>query len=816
MMLPLLSLAAEAREYHFDPALIDNAGGHVDLTQFEQGGQLPGLYPVDILLNGEFVDAQDIRFIQFNDDKGGVKLTPCLTREQLAAYHVRVEDYPDAEKENGVGDGCFPLSAIPGASADFNFNNQTLLLNIPQLFMHARRQGIAPETLWNDGIPALLMNYQLGSTRTEYRHYTSRVDNSNWMQLQPGINLGAWRLRNNTNWQRSGAQAGKWRSVNTYAERGLNAIKSRLTLGESYTPADIFNSVAFRGVMLSSDEAMVPGSLYQFSPVVRGIARTQARVEVKQNGQTLYNALVPAGPFALTDLIATGSGGDLEVTIHETDGQPQVFIIPWQTPAIALREGYLKYNLMAGQYRSATGASPDVVQATAIYGLPANFTVYGGAQFSPKYLALSAGAGWSAGKIGAVSMDITESRSQHRAENGRELRLRYSKQFIPLNTTLSLSSEYSLSRGFHTLSDALENDPRYRSQSLSLSQKNRIGIAVNQGIGSLGYFGFSGYQARYWERDGYDSTFMATYTLPFEAVTLSLNWSQNRYGSRNNQKDQVTSLWMSVPLGRWLGGNTRASYRYTSPSTGKATHSLGVNGAALQRRLQWSASQQFRPGAEEQNNGNLNLRWNGTYGQASGYYGYSDSYRRTGAELHGGMLLHGKGLTLSQPLGETVALIEAPGAAGIQVGAWPGVKTDFRGFTSQSFLQPYQTNTVYLNPEQLPPDVDVAETDKSIVPTHGAVVPIKFTTRTGARALITVLQPDGRPVPYGALVTVVGEQAGTGIVADGGVTWLTGLQNKGALIVKWAKQQCQASYQLPAQQDAAGIYVMNAQCQREN
>ncbi|MFP1592115.1 fimbria/pilus outer membrane usher protein [Escherichia coli] len=36
----------------------------------------------------------------------------------------------------------------------------------------------------------------------------------------------------------------------------MNSLRSRLTLGEDYTPSDIFDSVPFRGVMLGSDESM--------------------------------------------------------------------------------------------------------------------------------------------------------------------------------------------------------------------------------------------------------------------------------------------------------------------------------------------------------------------------------------------------------------------------------------------------------------------------------------------------------------------------------------------------------------------------------
>lgn len=75
----------------------------------------------------------------------------------------------------------------------------------------------------------------------------------------------------------------------------------------------------------------------------------------------------------------TGSGSDLQVTVLESDGTAQVFTVPFTTPAIALREGYLKYNVTAGQYRSPDDAveQTSLGQVTVMYGLPWGLTVYG-------------------------------------------------------------------------------------------------------------------------------------------------------------------------------------------------------------------------------------------------------------------------------------------------------------------------------------------------------------------------------------------------------------------------------------------------------
>lgn len=59
-------------------------------------------------------------------------------------------------------------------------------------------RGIAPEALWDDGIPAFLLNWQANAGRSEYRGYGKRVTDSYWVSLQPGINIGPRRVRNLT------------------------------------------------------------------------------------------------------------------------------------------------------------------------------------------------------------------------------------------------------------------------------------------------------------------------------------------------------------------------------------------------------------------------------------------------------------------------------------------------------------------------------------------------------------------------------------------------------------------------------------------
>jgi outer membrane usher protein len=76
-----------------------------------------------------------------------------------------------------------------------------------------------------------------------------------------------------------------------------------MTLGDSSTDADVFEGVPFRGAMLASDDDMLPESLRGYAPVVRGIARTNAQVIIRQNGYEIYQTYV--APGALKSPICT-------------------------------------------------------------------------------------------------------------------------------------------------------------------------------------------------------------------------------------------------------------------------------------------------------------------------------------------------------------------------------------------------------------------------------------------------------------------------------------------------------------------------------
>lgn len=244
-----LSHPACAREY-FNPALlgIDGPGKDIsDLSAFEEGvGQMPGTYRVDVLVNQTLTGTHDIEFSMQKDSHGQTSLQPCLSVEMLRDFGVRTEQFPQLTGENH----CANLAAIPSAATQFVFNKQQLLLSIPQAAMNNQARGyVAPERL-DEGINALLLNYSFTGGNTQARQSDMTDSDSYYLNLRPGLNIGPWRVRNYSTWSRNTSgdnTQNNWDSAYTYAQRNIIALKSQLTLGESNSPSDLFDSVPFRG-----------------------------------------------------------------------------------------------------------------------------------------------------------------------------------------------------------------------------------------------------------------------------------------------------------------------------------------------------------------------------------------------------------------------------------------------------------------------------------------------------------------------------------------------------------------------------------------
>lgn len=820
------SEAAQARDY-FNPELIelDTPGMKgADLSAFESGSQLPGTYRVDVIISEQIIDTREIRFDAVKGADGEESLQPCLSMALLKSWGVKTELFPELTS----GGECAKLNAIPQASAEFQFSTQRLVISIPQAALSPQARGYVPPEMWDEGITAAMLNYSLNGSNNRARNGNGSDSNSQYANLRPGFNIGPWRLRNYTTWTRDSSGSDKWDTVYTYGQRAIIPLKALLTTGDSSSPADVFDSIPFRGAQLASDDDMMPDSLKGYAPVVRGIARTNAQVVIRQNGYQIYQSYVAPGAFEITDMYPTGGAGDLDVTVKESDGSEQHFTVAFASLPVLQREGRFKYAVTGGQYRSYNSDvdKTPFSQLTGIYGLPYGLTLYGGFQESSKYQSLAAGIGKNMGDFGAFSTDLTQARSKPQdidKSNGQSWRIRYSKNFVETGTNFAIAGYRYSTSGYYGMQEVL--DSYGDSSALQDRRRNRAELTMSQNIGqSLGSLMLSAVREDYWNSGKTMESYSAGYNNSWNSVSYGITYTYSKNGSTDSyghttsyDKDQQIALNISVPLEKFLP-RTWANYSMNVSKNNGTTHNVGLNGTALgNNALSWNVQQGY--GTNDVGySGNANADYKGTYGEVTTGYGYDRDSDRLNYGLQGGIIAHGDGVTFSQPLGETNVLVKAPGAKGVSIQNQSGAKTDWRGYTAVSNLTPYRKNDVALMTDTLPDDVELELTNKTVIPTRGAVVRADYVANVGMRVLMTLTQSNGMPVPFGAIATINDRRNDQAFIVGGnGQVYLTGLEESNALKVKWgdgAENECQVTYHPSKTQSVNGLIVTESRCDK--
>lgn len=817
-----LSANALARDF-FDPAFIKSVNQSdpssiPDLSLYStKDAQAPGVYRIDVILNNSLHETADIRFVEKKDPAtAALKLSPCLSIAKLATYGLRSEAFPTLKED---GDGCADTSAIPNFTSDFNFNTQQLLISIPQAALSTTAQGFVSPDEFDDGINALLTNYQFSSGKD----YEANNEYYN-LNLQSGLNVGPWRLRNLSTWNKSAGTKSDWDSVYLYAQRSIVPLKSTLVMGESSSLSSIFDSVPFTGIQLATDTDMIPESLRGFAPIVRGIAKTNARIVIKQNGYQIYQAFVAPGAFEITDLYSTGGNGDLYVTVEESDGSQQNFVVPYASLPLMLREGQMEYEITSGKYRPYDGDVDEkpFTQATISYGVLSNTTFYTGLQAASNYQALAFGAGQNLGDIGAVSADVTAAWSKKKDEDktsGQSWRIRYGKNILETGTNITVAGYRYSTSGYNTLTDVMNTYNNSYGNYIPHSLRNRTNITVSQSLGAgLGSLSVSGIFEDYWDSKRHNNSFNIGYNGGFRRFNYYAGYSYSRYSwgdngsSRHAEDDHVVSFNISIPLSEWLP-NAYATYNVTNSSPGSTDQYVSLSGVALDNHnLDWNVQQGYSN--REDASGGVNGNYRGSMGSVNGGYSYAKHSQQINYGLNGGVLVHADGITLGQEMSETAVLIKAPGLKNVRLGNDATIETDYRGYAIIPYVTPYHRTNVTLDSTTLDDNMELPNTTQKVVPTRAAVVRANFAGNIGRRAFLILKRASGENVPYGATVTLTTDKnAQASIVSDGGMVYMSGLKDIGEVYAQWgtkSDQQCRAPYRLDAA--TKGIAQTTAVC----
>lgn len=788
MSVPVAALSVE-----FNDSFLSKGGAKAELKYFEQGSSLPpGHYAVDIYLNQILIVRQDIEFAAASD---GGEVRPVVQLGMLKNLGVNVDRL---RRENVVAQDSQDqlivdvATLVPGAAVEFDANALALHISIPQAYVQRQTRGYVDPSLWDQGITAFYTNYQTNFSRNINQ---GNRNDYRYIGFRNGFNIGAWRFRNESSIVGSTGTRNKFTSNRNYVERDLLGLKAKLAAGELYTQGDIFDSVHFRGAQISSELGMLPDNEIGFAPIVRGIAETNATVEVSQNSYVIYSTTVPPGAFEISDIYPSGSNGDLNVKIIEADGRERQYSQAYSYLPVMTRRGSLRYSFAGGQYQSQGPVAPKFGQGTLVFGVSDNVTGYGGALTSQQYRALNLGLGLNT-SFGGLSFDVTGSTSEDatgRKNTGKSARFLYSKTLSSTDTTFTMVGYRYSTEGYRTFSQHVD-EQGYIGGSNYGRQKSRFDMNINQSFADRGSLFLSLGETSYWNRQGNTRRWQFGYSGSYADTSYSFAVSRTDGQAMAQGADTQITASISLPFGA-SKRSQRAYSSVTSSSQGDSSIQSGIAGNLTDdNNLMYSV--QAGHSKSSGTNGDLGLSWdtpkakvNGNYGQGPG-----STHMNTGAS--GSVVIHSGGVTFGQPVGETFALVEVPGVANVGVASAGAARTDSKGYAVVPYAQPYRFNWINLDTSTLGSNLEVADTSRMVVPTRGAIVKGRFEAESGRRMQLTLSLDNGEKIPFGA--QAFDEQGKvSGVVDNLSRLLVFGAKDKGVLDIRWSQGSCRANYDMP-------------------
>jgi len=279
--------------------------------------------------------------------------------------------------------------------------------------------------------------------------------------------------------------------------------------------------------------------------------------------------------------------------------------------------------------------------------------------------------------------------------------------------------------------------------------------------------------------------------------------SATRQHSATGQESTLYFVNFMIPLGRTKPMTLTTNLSHSTDGRTVAQSTL-TGSAGADNALSYAVTASHTQGGNSttSTDGSLSAAYRTSMATLTSSVSAGVGYTQGSAGIRGAFVAHPGGVTLSQPISETISIVEALDAEGARVLNAAGVKVDSRGYAVVPFMTPYVLNTVDLDPKGLSIDVELQSTSQQVAPRAGSVTMLKFSTAMGRTAVIQASRADGEALPFGAPVyDDTGHELG--VVGQASRIVARGLQDRGELTVRWGDAEdavCHIHYVLPVRE----------------
>jgi outer membrane usher protein len=813
----LPSDAKEELEPEFDlDFLRGKAFRSLDPSNFRRLGQAqPGIFDAEVYRNNALVTRTTLLLVSdaSNPDAPAVAcIGPALFSRlgvKASAVSIRgqalIRKLVDAGAQSQGPDqqNCLPIHQwVEGAQSELTASELRLDIQIPQAYIEPRTAQSAPKDLLVKGINAGFVNYNINS-------FTAGDRTSGFAGLASGLNLGGWQFRQSSSYSQVTGMPGRLIVGESVIKRPLLDLRANIALGDTQTFSPVIGSTALRGFRLSSEEALFPDEERSYRPVVRGVARSNARIRILQNNTPFFEQNVPPGPFEFSNLVPPSTVGNLTVIVTEADGSEQRFQVPFSLSIGKLNPGSYRYSLAFGRYRNFTDVQDNnVLHGYVQYGLNAHLSPILDLLYATDYRNLGLLANFT-DAWGSLSMAVlgSDRQSAGLTEQGTAQRINYlTPSHRRFNLALSASRQ---SRDYLAPSAALSTT---LDQVRPDTFKNNVTLSAGLSLASWGSVTMSLGHNTSWLQAGATQQYRLGYFTQIGAVSLVANLEQSRSSSSPLTRDGF-NVSVNIPLG-FSQGRARLLATTSQFGSGNKRQSLAVSGSMLQDRVNYNLNHS-NTGTTSQDGASLSVQH--PWGFVGGSLSTGAGLQQMGLSAGGSVVGHSRGLMLAPRVGETFAIVEVPQGEGASVqGSRASINR--RGFGVVPHLSPYAMNDVQISLEGASNQLEIDNPSLSVAPVSGSIVRLRFNSTTGWPLLVTFEQADRARIPIGAsIIDSAGREVGT--VGQGNRGLIRVQKPQDRLRIVWGdgdSEQCFAGYLLAGQQqpNASGLTPLKVTCER--
>ncbi|MHB2092356.1 fimbria/pilus outer membrane usher protein [Pantoea dispersa] len=769
-----------AEELEFDSAALAARGIDPKLAALFKNAPrfLPGATTVALRVNGAERGRVRVTF----DEQGD----PCIDRTFLKAAGLLVP--------RGVSDdGCFDLkSAWQQAEISADPGEERLSLLVPQQALAAPDQHDS----WQHGGAAGMLSYD-----AQYLDSIGKNAGLNFMQvgLEGGFNVSDWIVRSRQTVSRFNGEV----SLNhqgAYAQRSFTQTKQVLQVGQINLQNSLFGTGQVLGVQLFPELGLEKRG---GAGLVEGIANSASVVEVRQAGVLVYSTSVPAGPFKLQGFSLLNTRNDLQVTLTDTQGNKQEFVVPAASlpmssgSAPGLSIGVGKMTQLAGN-----AGSPWVATLSRGWELNARNIFTAGLMTTAQWRTAAISLNSQPFNRTQTQLQITASQDARHGDRGVSV---YSAVSQKVSERISLSLNASTqSKGYSDMGDAQQEERRKRDYS----SRDQIGAGISWAGGDVGTFSLGWARSRTFNGDSI-SYLRGGWSKSFDRAYLSLNVERSG-GGRNNTPEQRVYMALNVPFG---DSKTVSSYLNHSDKNGARAGARYNDRLSQDRSWSLSAERDFR---QQRDSLSAGMDMVTPVSQLSGSLSrYAEDSTSWSLRASGGAVVHGGGVTLSPyRIGDTFGIAKVGDERGVRLDTPGGPTwTDGRGYAVIPSLSSYRRSQVQIDARSLKKNVDIANGVQETSAARGSVSYLAFDIVRSRRVLVDVKDNVGKVLPYGASVFDAKDNFVTAVGSDGSI-FISDAGDGGRMEVQLGgKTICSFDLKLPAKPQDAGLFEnASAQC----